>query len=132
MVLEKTLDSPLDCQEIQVVYPKGDQSWLFTGRTDAETETPILWPPDAKNWFPREDPVAGKDWRWEEKGTTEDEIVGAVHGVSESDMTEQLNWTELKLLFRASGFLYTILVTLLLFCFLKYAFYWDFISLSFL
>ena len=76
VVLEKTLESPLNCKEIQPVHPKGDQSWVFIGRTDVEAETPILWPPDAKNWLNGQDPDAGKDWRWEEKGTTEDEMVG--------------------------------------------------------
>ena len=76
VVLEKTLESPLDCKEIQPVHPKGNQSWIFTGRTDAEVETPILWPPDVKNWLLRKDPDAGKGWRQEEKGTTEDEMVG--------------------------------------------------------
>ena len=71
MVLEKTLESSLDCKDIQSVHPKGNQSWIFIGRTDAEAETPILWPPDVKNWPIRKDPDAGKDWRWEEKGTTE-------------------------------------------------------------
>ena len=75
VVLEKTLESPLDCKEIQHVHPKGDQSWVFIGRTDAEAETPILWPPDARNWLLGIDPDAGKDWRQEEKGTTEDEMV---------------------------------------------------------
>ena len=79
VVLEKTLESPLDCKEIQPVNPKGNQSWIFFGRTDAEAETPILWPPDAKNWLIGKDPVAGKGWRWEEKGTTEDEMVGWHH-----------------------------------------------------
>ena len=74
VVLEKTLESPLDCKEIQPVNPKGNQSWIFIGRTDAEAETPILWPPDAKNWLIGKDPDAGKDWR-QEKGTTEDEMV---------------------------------------------------------
>ena len=74
-VLEKTLESPLDCKEIQPVHSK-DQSWVFTARTDIEAETPILWPPDAKSWLIWKDPDAGKDWRWEEKGTTEDEMVG--------------------------------------------------------
>ena len=79
VVLEKTLESPLNCKEIQPVHPKGDQSWVFTGRTDAEAEAPILWPPDVKNWLFRKDRDAGKDWRWEEKGTTEDEMVGWHH-----------------------------------------------------
>ena len=75
MVLEKTLESPVDYKEIQSVNPKGDQSWVFIGGTDAEAETPVLWPPDVKNWLVWKDPDAGKDWRWEEKGTTEAEIV---------------------------------------------------------
>ena len=78
-VLEKMLESPLDCKEIQPVHPKGNQSWIFTARTDAEAETPLLWPPDVKNWLIWKDPDAGKDWRWEEKGTTEDEMVGWHH-----------------------------------------------------
>ena len=118
VVLEKTLESPLDCKEIQPVHPKGDQSWVFTGRTDVEAETPILWPPDAKGWLIWKNLDAGKDWRWEEKGTTKEEMFGWHHrhnghgfgwtpGVSdgqgglacwgswdrgESDMTERLNW----------------------------------------
>ena len=79
VVLEKTLESPLDCKEIQAVHPKGDQSWLFIGRTDVEAETPILWPPDAKSWLIWKDPDAGKDWGQEEKGTTGDEMVGWHH-----------------------------------------------------
>ena len=79
VVLEKTLESPLDCKEIQPVHPKGDQSWIFIGRTDAEFETPILWPPDVNNWLIWEDPDAGKDCRQEEKGTTEEETVGWHH-----------------------------------------------------
>ena len=75
VVLEKTLESPLDCKEIQPVHPKGNQSWIFTGRTDVEAETTILWPPDGKNWFIWKEPDSGKDWRQEEKGTTEDEMV---------------------------------------------------------
>jgi len=120
VVLQKTLESPLDCKEIQPVHPKGDQSWVFIGRTDVEAETPILWPPDVKNWLIWKDPDAGKDWG-QEKGMTEDEMVGWHHrlnghgfgwspgvgdgqgvlaccgswGCKESDMTERLNWTEL-------------------------------------
>ena len=78
-VLEKTLESPLDCKEIQPVNPKGNHSWIFIGRTDIEAETPILWPPDAKSWFIWKDPDAGKDWGQEEKRTTEDEMVGWHH-----------------------------------------------------
>ena len=122
VVLEKSLESPLDCKEIQPVHPKGNQSWIFIGRTDAKAETPIPWPPDVKNWLIWKDPDAGKDWRWEEKGTTEDEMVGWLHRLNghefewalgvgdgqwgltccnpwsckESDMTEQLNWIELN------------------------------------
>ena len=79
VVLEKTLESPLDCKEIQPVHPKGDQSWVFIGRTDVEAKTPVLWPPDAKSWLIWKDPDAGKDWGQEEKGTTEDERVGWHH-----------------------------------------------------
>ena len=78
-VLEKTFESPLDYKEIQAVHPKGNQSWIFIGRTDAEAETPIVWPPDMKNWLTRKDSDAGKDWRQEEKETTEDEMVGWHH-----------------------------------------------------
>ena len=119
VMLERTLESPLDYKEIQPVHPKGNQSWIFIGRTDAEAEAPILWPPDAKNWLIKKDPDAGQDWRQEKKGTTEDEMVGWHHwldghefeqtpgvgdgqggltscsspwGHIESDMTEQLNW----------------------------------------
>ena len=120
LVLEKTLESPLDCKEIQPVHPKGNQSWMFIGKTDTEAETPILWPPDAKNWFTGKDPGAGQDWRLEEKGTTEDERVWMVSpilctwvwaslgscegqgsleccspwGHKVSDMTERPNWTD--------------------------------------
>ena len=79
VVLEKTLESLLVCKEIQTVHPKGVQSWVFTGRTDAEGETPILWPPDAKSWLIWKDPDTGKDWGQEEKGTIEDEVVGWHH-----------------------------------------------------
>ena len=77
VVLEKTLESPLDCKEIQPVNPKGNQSWIFIGRTHAEAETPMFWPPDVKNWLIGKDPDAGKDWR--QKGMTEDEVVGSHH-----------------------------------------------------
>ena len=77
--VEKTLKSPLDGKEIQPVHPKGNQSWIFTEGTDAEAETPILWPPDVKNWLTGKDPDAGKDWGQEEKGMTEDEMVGSRH-----------------------------------------------------
>ena len=79
VLLEKILESPLDCKEIQPVHPKGDQSWVFIGRTDAEAETPILWPPVAKSWLIGKDPDAGKNWGQEEKGMTEDEMVGWHH-----------------------------------------------------
>jgi len=118
VVLEKTLESPLDCKEIKWVHPKGNQSWIFIGRTDAEAETPILWIPFAKNLFTGKDPDAGKDWRQEEKGMTEDEMGGWHHqwdgnelalavgdgqgslvccspwGRKELDTTEWLNWLE--------------------------------------
>ena len=79
VVLEKTLESPLDCKEIQPVHPKGNQSWIFIRRTDVEAETPTLWPPDSKNWLTGKDPDAGKDWSWEEKGMTEDKMAGWYH-----------------------------------------------------
>ena len=79
VVLEKTLESPLDCKEIKPVHPKGNQSWIFIGRTDAEAETPIPWPHDVKNWLIGKDSDAGKDWKQEEKGATEDEAVGWYH-----------------------------------------------------
>ena len=78
MVLEKTLESPLDCEEIQPVHPKGDESWVFIRRTDAEAETPVLWPPDAKSRLIGKDPDAGRDWG-EEKGMTEEEMAGWHH-----------------------------------------------------
>ena len=127
LVLEKTLESPLDCKEIQPVLPKGNQSWIFIGRTEVEAEIPILWPPDAKRWLIWKDPDAEKDWRREEKATTENEMVGwhyqlngyefeytlvlvmdreawhaAVHGVAKSQ-TWVSNWTEL-ILYRSSSF----------------------------
>ena len=102
VVLEKTLESPLDCKEIQPVHPKGNQSWIFIGRTDVEAETPTLWPPDATNWLIWKDPDAGKDWKQKEKGMTEDEMVewhqqlnGHDHGVRKS-RTRLSDWTELK------------------------------------
>jgi len=76
VVLEKTLESPLDCKEIKPVNPKGNQPWIFIGRTDAEIEAPVLWPPDVKSWLIEKDPDAGKDWKQKEKGTAEDEMVG--------------------------------------------------------
>ena len=121
VLLEKTLESLLDSKELKPVHPKGNQSWIFIGRTDAEAEAPILWPPDAKNWLIWKGPEAGKDWRQEEKGMTEDEMVGwhhwlndlslgklreiaknreawraAVHGVTKS-RTQLSDWTELIL-----------------------------------
>ena len=78
-MLEKTLESPLDFKEMEPVHHKGDQSWVFIGRADVEAETPILWPPDAKNWLIGKNPNAGEDWKQEEKGTTEDEMVGWHH-----------------------------------------------------
>ena len=85
VVLEKTLESPLDHREIQPVHPTGNQSWIFIERTDAEAETPILWPPNMKNWLTGKDPDAGKDWRWEEKGTIEEEMVGWHHRLNEHE-----------------------------------------------
>ena len=76
VLLEKTLESPLDCKGIQLVHPKGNQSWVFIGRTDSEAETPILWLPNARSWLIRKDPDSGRDWGQQEKGTTEDEMVG--------------------------------------------------------
>ena len=84
-VLQKTLETPLDCKEIQQVHPKGDQSWVFIGRTDAEAETPILWPHHAKSWLIGKDPDAGRDWVQEEKGTTEDEMAGWHHRLDGND-----------------------------------------------
>ena len=129
VVLEKTLESPLDCKEIQPANPKGKQPWIFIGRTDAEAEAPILWPPDGKGRLIEKDPDAGKDCRREEKGMTEDKIVGWYHwldryefeqargigdgqgslvccspwGYKESDMTERLNWTDIGLIIALPG-----------------------------
>ena len=90
VVLEKTLESPLDCKEIQLGHPKGNQSWIFIARTDAEAEAPVLWPPDAKNWLIWKDPDAGKDWRQEQKGMTEDEMVGWHHRLYGHEFEEAL------------------------------------------
>ena len=90
VVLEMTLQSPLDCKDIKPVSPKGNQSWIFIGRADAETETPILWPPDVKNWLIGKDPDAGKDWRQYEKGTTEDETVGWHHQLKGHEFEQAL------------------------------------------
>ena len=93
VVLKKTLDSSLDCKEIQPVHPKGNQSWIFIGRTDAEAETPILWPPDAKNWLHQgKDPDAGKDWRQEEKGTRQDEMIRWHHWPDEHQWSSGSSW----------------------------------------
>ena len=89
VVLEKTLESPLDCKDIQSVHPKGDQFWVFIGRIDVEAGTPILWPPGVKNWLIWKDPDAGKDWRQKEKGTTENEMVGWHHWLS----GHEFGWT---------------------------------------
>ena len=83
VVLEKTLESPLDCKEIQPVHPKGDQSRMFIGRTDAEAETSMLWPPHVKSWLIGKDPDPGRDWGQEEEGTTEDEMAGWYHRLNE-------------------------------------------------
>ena len=89
VMLEKTLESPLDCKEIQPVHPNGDQSWVFIGRSDAEAETPILWPLHMKSWLIEKDPDAGRDWVQEEKGTTEDEMAGWHHGLN----GREFGWT---------------------------------------
>ena len=88
VVLEKTLECPLDCKEIKSVNPKRNQSWTFIGKTNAEAETPVLWSPNGKNWLTRKDPEAGKDWRQEEKGTTEDEMVGWHHQLNGDEFEE--------------------------------------------
>ena len=89
-ILEKTLESPLDCKEVKLVNPKGNRSWIFIGRTDAESETPILWPPDANNWLIGKDPNTGRDWRQEEEVTTEDEVVGWRHWLYGHDFEQAL------------------------------------------
>ena len=128
VVLEKALESPLDCKEIHPVNPKGNQSWILIGRTEAEGEAPILWPPDVKNWLIGKGPDAGKNWGWEENGMTKNEMVGWHHwfnghefeqapgvgdgqgsleccspwGCKELDMTTWLNWTE-QIIFRGAA-----------------------------
>ena len=92
VVLEKTLESPLNCKKIQPVHPKGDESWVFIGRTDFEAETPILWPLDAKSWLILKDSDAGKDWGQEEKGMTEDETVGWHHGLNGHGFGWTVSW----------------------------------------
>ena len=92
VVLKKTLEIPLECKEIKPVNPKGNQSWIFIGRTDAEAETPILWPPDVKNWLTGEDPDARKDWRQEDKGTTEDEMAGWHHWLDKTCWASSRSW----------------------------------------
>ena len=132
VVLERTLESPLECEEVQLVHPKGSQSWVFFWRTDAKAETPMLWPPHAKSWLIGKDSDTGRDWGQEEKVTTEDEMVGWHHrlyghefewtpgvgdgqgglaccdswGCKESDMTESLKWTELSYLYRWEKFFF--------------------------
>ena len=90
VALEKALESPLDCKEIQSVHPKGNQSWIFTGKSDAEAEIPILWPPEAKNWLVWKDPDAGKDWRPKKKGMKEDEMVGCHHWLNGYEFEQAL------------------------------------------
>ena len=92
VVLEKALESPLACKEIKPGNPKGNQSWIFIGRTDAEAEAPILWPPDAKNWLLGKDPDDGKDWRWKEKVTTEDELVDGIINSMDMSWASSRNW----------------------------------------
>ena len=94
MVLEKTLESPLDCKEIKPVNPEGNQPWLYIGRTDAKAEAPIVWPPEVKNWLIGKDPDAGKDWRQEEKRMTEDEMVGWQHWLNGHEFVQTLQDSE--------------------------------------
>ena len=91
-MLEETLESPLDCKEIQPVHPKGDQSWVFIRRTDAEAETPILWPPDAKSRLIGKDPDAERDWGQEKKGTTKDEMIGWHHQINGHEFEQLWEW----------------------------------------
>ena len=93
-MLEKTIENPLGCKEIKPVNPTGNESWIFIGRTDAETEAPIFWLPDVKNWFIGKDPDAGKDWRQEEKGTTEDELVGWYHWLYGHEFEQTMGHSE--------------------------------------
>ena len=147
--MQKTLESPLDSKDIKTVHPKGNHPWIFIGRTNAEAEAPILWPPDAKSWLNRKDPDAGKDWRQEEKGTTEEEMVGRHHqlnghefeqtpgdgeghgslaccspwGHKEEDMTERLNNN--KNIFSRGTSLKSLLI-LLQYCFCPtFCFFWS-------
>ena len=150
VVLEKTLESPLDSKEIKPVHPKGNQSWIFTGKTDDKAEAPILWPPDVNNWLTGEDPDAGKDWRQEEKGTTEDEVVGWHHqhdghefeqvlgvgdgqrsltccssrGHKECDTTEWLNWMYI------SSFIYYTHRTMLVYMYIFIIFQKNYINIQ--
>ena len=122
VVLEKIIESPLDCKEIKSVNPNGNQSWIFSGKTDAKAETPIIWPPDSKNWLIGKDPYAGKDWTQEEKGMTEDEMLGWHHQLDgyefepgkpsmlqsrvRHDWVTELNlWRKLSMSFQANVYL---------------------------
>ena len=152
VVLEKTVESPLDCKEIQPVHPKGDQSLVFIGGTDVEAETKILWPTHVKSRLIWKDPDAGKDWGQEEKGTTEDEMVGWHHrlnghgfgwtlgvgdgqgglaccgswGWKELDTTEWLNWTELMITFPVQSFFNYVIAFLKLF----FSFFWACVAIK--
>ena len=155
MVLEKALESPLNCKEIQPVHPK-DQSWVFIGRTDTEAETPVLWPPHVKSWLTGKDCDAGRDWGQEEKGMTEDEMAGWHHrldghefewtlgvgdgqgglaccdswGCRESDMTAWLNWTELIFLMLIVNHVFKILYfSSLLVVYKNVVSFWSYVDL---